>query len=142
MKQRIQLIGYLGRDPEMRYTPSGKAITTISLAVGERYTNRAGERIEKTAWFNVLFWDKLAEIANTYLHKGALIEVWGKLIFDEKTGRPRVYERKDGTLGVGFEVEAQQMLMLKVERKNAPSASASDSVTDIVFDDESEGLPV
>ena len=67
---KMTLIGHLGRDPEMRYTPQGTAVTDFSVATSRRYTDSAGERREETNWFNVSAWNNLAELCNQYLQKG------------------------------------------------------------------------
>ncbi len=71
MYQQLTLIGNLGNDPEMRYTPSGVAVTSFSLAVSRSWTGKDGQRQEKTIWFRVSAWDKLAETASQYLDQGA-----------------------------------------------------------------------
>lgn len=77
MYQKTIIVGNLGRDPEMRYTPSGTAVTTFSVAVNRRWTSRNGEQQEKTTWFRVTAWEKLAELCNQYLSKGRLVLVEG-----------------------------------------------------------------
>jgi single-strand DNA-binding protein len=76
---KILLTGNLGRDAEMRYTPSGKQVANFSIAVTEKYTDGAGEKQEKTIWVNLTAWGKLAEFANTYLKKGAKVLIEGRL---------------------------------------------------------------
>ncbi len=92
---KVQLIGNLGKDPEMRYTPSGKAVTSASLAVNRSYTNGGGEKVEETEWFNLEFWGKLAEIVNQYAAKGRKIYVEGRLKTEkyEKDGETRYFTK-------------------------------------------------
>ena len=68
---KVLIIGNLGRDPDMRYTPSGKPVTSFSVAVSRGWTTSSGERREATEWFNVVAWGNLAEVCNQYLHKGS-----------------------------------------------------------------------
>ncbi len=75
---RVELIGYLGKDPEIRYTPTGKTVTSFSLAVSQRWKS-AGETKEYTEWVNVEAWGKLGEVCKEYLRKGSLIYVEGRL---------------------------------------------------------------
>lgn len=89
MYNKVTMIGRLGRDPETRYTSGGKAVANFSLAVSERWTDSGGEKQERTDWFNVVAWGKLAEIVQKYAHKGDLALVEGKL-------QVREYEAKDG----------------------------------------------
>jgi single-strand DNA-binding protein len=101
----IILVGNLGRDPEMRYTPSGQPVTSFSVASSRSYTNPNGEKVDETTWFRVTAWGKQAETCNQYLHKGSKVLVEGRLTPD-KNGGPRVFQRQDGTTGASFEVTA------------------------------------
>jgi single-strand DNA-binding protein len=79
---KVQIIGNLGRDPEMRYTPNGKPVTSFTVAVSRSWLKPEGERVEKvekTEWFNVVAWERLAEICNQYLTKGSAVYVEGRL---------------------------------------------------------------
>lgn len=109
---KITFIGNLGNDPEMRYTPSGQAVTTFPVAVTRRWTGSDGEKKEQTLWLRVSVWGKQAESANQYLSKGKKIYGEGELTPDEKTGGPRVYQRKDGEFGASFEVRATRIEFL------------------------------
>jgi single-strand DNA-binding protein len=100
------LVGNLGRDPEMRYTPSGQAVTSFSVAVSEAYTNANGEKVKKTIWFRVSAWGKQAETCNQYLKKGSKVLVEGRISADPNTGGPKIFTRQDGTTGSSFEVTA------------------------------------
>ena len=100
------LVGNLGRDPEMRYTPSGQAVTSFSVAVSEAYTSANGEKIKKTIWFRVSAWGKQAETCNQYLKKGSKVLVEGRISADPATGGPKIFTRQDGTSGSSFEITA------------------------------------
>lgn len=102
---RFEVIGNLGKDPEMRYTPSGHAVTQFNVAASDSYTNAAGEKVEKTEWFTIVAWRKLAEICNQYLNKGQKVYISGK-IQNEK------YTDKDGVERYTYKVVADDMLML------------------------------
>ena len=104
MYHRIIICGNLGKDPDMRFTTDGKAVTTFSVA--------ASNPKDETVWFRVSTWDKQAETCNQYLHKGSKVLVEGTLRADG-AGNPRVYERKDG-LGwaASFEVVASSVKFL------------------------------
>jgi single-strand DNA-binding protein len=120
----IILVGNLGRDPEMRYTPSGQAVTNFSVAVSDNYTNSSGERVDRTIWVRVSTWGKLAETCNQYLKKGRKVLVEGRLQADPATGGPRVYTRQDGSSGTSFEVNANTVRFLsskgETEGENYP----------------------
>ena len=73
------IVGRVGRDPEMRYTPNGAAVTHFSVAVNRRYTDKDGNPVEKTKWFRVTAWGKLAEVCNEHLGKGRLVLVTGEV---------------------------------------------------------------
>lgn len=112
MYQRLVLVGNLGRDPEMRYTPNGTPITNFSIATTRKWTDAQGQPKEETAWFRISVYGKQAETCNQYLAKGRQVLIEGNLVADEKTGGPRVYQRKDGTWGAGFEVRASTVRFL------------------------------
>ncbi|NJP05335.1 MAG: single-stranded DNA-binding protein [Chloroflexaceae bacterium] len=84
---RVQLIGRLGKDPEMRYTTQGKPVTTFSMATGDRWTDRDGNERDRTEWHLIETWDRLAEICNQYLTKGRQIYIEGRLKTDKWTDR-------------------------------------------------------
>ena len=107
MYHKLILVGYLGRDPEMRYTPSGTAVASFSVAVNDTF----GEK-KNTIWFRVSAWDKLAEVCNQYLNKGSQVLVEGRLIADPETGGPKMFERNDKTVGTSFEVTATTVKFL------------------------------
>jgi len=105
MYQKIVIVGNLGRDPEMRFTPSGVAVTNLSVATNRVYTNNNGEQVKETIWFRVSVWGKQAEACQQYLSKGRQVLVEGILQGDEG-GNPRTFQRKDGSWGASFEVRA------------------------------------
>jgi single-strand DNA-binding protein len=105
-------VGNLGRDPEMRYTPSGQAVTNFPVAINDNYTNSNGEKIERTIWVRVSTWGKQAETCNQYLKKGRKVLVEGRLTPDPATGGPRIWNRQDGTPGASFEVSASTVRFL------------------------------
>ncbi|MEW5867946.1 MAG: single-stranded DNA-binding protein [Chloroflexota bacterium] len=92
---RVQLIGYLGRDPETRFTPTGKKVTQFSVAVSRRWRGAEGESKERTDWFNVEAWGKLGETCQEYLHKGSLTYIEGRLQTDqyEQEGEKRYFTK-------------------------------------------------
>jgi single-strand DNA-binding protein len=107
MLNKIMLIGNLGRDPDMSYTPQGTPITKFSLAVSRRYKDReTGERREETQWFNIVAWNQLAETMNTYLHKGSKVYIEGRMTSHK-------YTDKDGVERTGWDVTANEMEMLE-----------------------------
>lgn len=112
---RVQLIGYLGRDPETRFTPTGKKVAHFSLAVNNRW--KSGDAVkENTEWFNVEAWGRLGEVCQEYLHKGSLIYLEGRL-------RTERYEDKDGETRYYTKVVALvlQMLDRKPEEEPLPT---------------------
>ncbi|MBN2147179.1 MAG: single-stranded DNA-binding protein [Anaerolineales bacterium] len=108
----IILVGNLGRDPEMRYTPSGQAVTNFSVAVSDNYTNSSGEKVDRTIWVRVSTWGRQAETCNQYLKKGRKVLVEGRLTVDPATGGPRVWTRQDGTPSASYEVSATTVRFL------------------------------
>ncbi|HKW23749.1 MAG TPA: single-stranded DNA-binding protein [Ktedonobacterales bacterium] len=105
MLNKIMLIGNLGRDPELSYTPSGKAIAKFSLAVSRRRRDESGEQREETQWFNIVAWERLAETCNNYLKKGSKVYIEGRMT-------SRKYTDKDGVERTVWDVVASEMEML------------------------------
>jgi single-strand DNA-binding protein len=118
MLNKIMLIGNLGREPEMTYTSSGKAVTKFSLAVSRRMKDPdTGDNREETTWFTVIAWERLAETCSTYLHKGSKAFIEGRMT-------SRKYTNKDGIEVTAWEVVASNMELL--DPKSTASSGASD----------------
>ncbi len=117
---RVQIIGRLGKDPETRFTPSGKKVTNFSVAVGRRWKSSSGELKEATDWFNVEAWGHLGEICQQYLTKGRLVFLEGRLQTDryEQAGEPRYFTK----------VIASQMLMLDRAPEEAEAVSVEEEI--------------
>jgi single-strand DNA-binding protein len=124
MFQKVILVGNLGRDPEMRYTPSGQAVTNLNIATNRRYTDSSGNPVDETVWFRVAVWGRQAESVHQYLRKGRQVLVEGRLVADEN-GNPRVWTRQDGTPAASFEVNAQTVRFLG-SRSDAESQAYQD----------------
>ncbi|HMU92858.1 MAG TPA: single-stranded DNA-binding protein [Anaerolineales bacterium] len=92
---RVQLIGRLGRDPESKFTPTGKKVTTFSVAISNRWKDRNGEMKESTEWVNIEAWERLGEVCQEYLHKGSLVFLEGRLKTEkyEEKGETRYYTK-------------------------------------------------
>ncbi len=108
---KLMIIGHLGRDPEMRYTPSGKPVTTFSVATSRTWHSTDGEHHEDTEWFNVVAWAGLAEMCNQHLQKGMQVYVEGRL-------QTRRWEDAEGNKHFTTELVAKEMIMLG-EKKEA-----------------------
>ena len=111
MFHTVILVGNLGREPEMRFTPGGQQVTNFSVATNRTFNNNAGEQVKETVWFRISTWGKLAETCNRYLHKGSRVLVEGRLIPDPATGGPRVYQGQSGP-GASFEINAATVRFL------------------------------
>ena len=114
---KIMLIGNLGRDPEMNYTPSGVAVTKFSLAVSHASKTASGERQTETEWFNIVAWRNLAETCNSYLKKGNKVFIEGRLTL-------RKYTDRNGVERTSLEVIANDMEMLTPKDRQSGSSSA------------------
>jgi len=112
MYHTIILAGNVGRDPEMRYTPSGQPVTTFSVAVNRQYTDASGQTVKETLWARVTTWGKTAEVCNQYVKKGSKVLVEGILRPDPSTGSPKVYDKSDGSKGSSYEVTANTVRFL------------------------------
>jgi single-strand DNA-binding protein len=120
MYHRILIVGYLGRDPEMRYTADGTPVTNFSVATSRKWNRPDGTQVDETVWFRVSAWRRLAETCNQYLQKGRLVLVEGRLQPDER-GNPRTFTRNDGTPGASFEVTALNVRFLGGRGEIAPT---------------------
>jgi single-strand DNA-binding protein len=107
---KVMIIGRLGRDPEMRYTPSGKPVTTFSVATSRTWNSSNGERHTETEWFNVVAWGNLAEICKQYLSKGQQVYVEGRL-------QTRHWDDAEGNKHSSTEIVANEMIMLSERRE-------------------------
>ena len=112
MYQKITIIGNLGNDPEMRYTPSGQAVCNYSVATNKSYTNQDGVKVTITTWFRVSTWGKRAEIDNQYLKKGNKVFVEGELNPDKDTGGPKLWQRQDGSMAASYEITGRNIVFL------------------------------
>ena len=117
--QHTTIVGRLGRDPEMRYTPNGQAVTSFSVATDRQYTDANGQKVKETTWFRVSVWGKQAEPCNQYLKQGSVVLVDGRLTPDPKTGGPRVWKKQDGSEGASFEISATAVRFLDGKRDDA-----------------------
>ena len=102
---KVMLIGNVGKEPEMRFTPTGSPVTSFSLATNRTYNTPDGEKKQETDWFSVVAWSKLAELCNQYLTKGKLVYVEGRL-------QTRTWDGTDGQKHSRTEVVASQVLFL------------------------------
>lgn len=109
---RVLLIGHLGRDPEMRQTPSGRAVTTFTLATSRSWRSPDGERHEETEWFQIVTWGSLAEICHQHLRRGQRVFIEGRL-------QTRRWDDPDGQKHQSVEVVAREMILLGEPREAA-----------------------
>lgn len=135
MYHNIIIVGNLGRDPEMRYTPGGSAVTNFNVATNRQYTASDGTQVKETTWFRISAWGRLAETCNQYLRQGSKVLVEGRLNPDPATGGPRTYTRQDGTAGASFEVTANvvRFLSTRAEDEAFSGDPGSSSEEDIPF---------
>ena len=134
MYQTLILIGNLGKDPEMRFTPGGQPVTTLSVATNRRYNGANGQPIKETTWFRVTVWGKQAEACNQYLHKSSRVLVEGRLTPDPETGGPHIWEN-NGKIGASYEVTASAVRFVSgredADESETPVNTSNDS--DIPF---------
>jgi single-strand DNA-binding protein len=119
---KVMIIGHVGREPEMRYTPSGRPVTSFSVATSRSWTSAEGERREETEWFNVVAWGSLAEICKAHLSKGQQVYIEGRL-------QTRGWEDEGGKRHFRTELVANEMILLG-ERRSSQSQ-------DMEYDDDS-----
>lgn len=120
---KVMLIGRLGQDPEMRYTPSGKPLTKFQMAVNRSWTSSDNEKKTETEWFTVVSWGKLAEICNQYLKKGQQVYIEGRL-------HSRQWVDDEGANHSAVEVVAQEMIMLGGPKENEGSDRSNEATSE------------
>ena len=120
---KVMIIGHLGRDPEMRYTPSGRPVTTFSVATSRTWNTSDGGRRTETEWFNVVAWSNLAEICKQHLNKGSLVYIEGRL-------QTRHWDDQEGNKHTSTEVVANEMIMLSDRREGTPAEYESEAEED------------
>ena len=124
MFQTLILIGNLGKEPEMRFTPSGQPVTTLSLATNRRYNGANGQPVKETTWFRITVWGKQAESCSEFLHKGSKVLVEGRLTPDPETGGPHIWE-SNGKVGASYEVTASTVRFLSGREDQDEDAPAN-----------------
>lgn len=127
MFHTLIIVGNVGRDPEMRYTPAGQAVTSFSVASNRRYTSSNGEQVNETIWFRVSAWGKQAEICNQFLKKGSRVLIEGRLTPDKASGGPRIWQKQDGTSAASFEVTAQTVRFLTTRGESEAGGTPTDA---------------
>jgi single-strand DNA-binding protein len=117
---KVILIGRLGKDPEVKYTPSGAPVAKFTLATDEVFKDRSGEQQKRTEWHNIVAWNKLAEICGEYLTKGKQVYIEGSI-------RSRQWEDQAGNKRTGYDIVAREMKMLgsKADSDRAAAAAAA-----------------
>ena len=122
---KIMIIGNLGRDPEMRYTPSGRPVTTFSVATSRTWNTSDGEKRVETEWFNVVAWSSLAEICKQYLTKGQQVYIEGRL-------QTRHWDDPEGNKHTSVEIVANEMIILG-DRREAGETAEPETVEEDEF---------
>lgn len=125
---KVMIIGHLGRDPEMRYTPSGRPVTTFSVATSRSWSTADGERHTETEWFNIVAWGNLAEICKQYLTKGQQVYVEGRL-------QTRNWNDSEGVKHTSIEIVAGEMMILGDRRDSAQGQAGESSETEEIEDE-------
>jgi single-strand DNA-binding protein len=118
---KVILVGRLGKDPEVKYTPSGAPVAKFSLATDEVFKDRSGEQQKRTEWHNIVAWNKLAEICGQYLTKGKQVYIEGSI-------RSRQWEDQAGNKRTGYDIVAREMKMLGSRADNERAAAAPSPV--------------
>jgi single-strand DNA-binding protein len=119
---KVILIGNLGKDPELKYTPGGQPVATFSLATQERFTDKSGQRQDRTEWHNIVAWGKLAELVNQYLKKGRTAYIEGRIT-------TRSWDDKDGNKKYRTEIVANSVEFIGGSGGGGGGAPASNSNT-------------
>ena len=120
---KITIVGNLGRDPEMRYTPGGQAVTNFTVASNRQYTASSGEKIQAPVWFRISAWGRQAETVNQYLKTGSQVLIEGRMTPDKESGGPRIWTRKDGSSAASYEVSADRVVFLSGRGDDSASSA-------------------
>lgn len=131
---KVMIIGHLGRDPEMRYTPSGRPVTTFTVATSRSWNTADGERHNETEWFNVVTWGNLAEICKQYLTKGQQVYIEGRL-------QTRRWDDNEGIKHTSVEIVANEMMILGDRRDSSQNANNNTSEATPAVEDEEDEYP-
>jgi single-strand DNA-binding protein len=123
---KVMIIGNLGRDPEMRYTPSGRPVTTFSVATSRSWNTSDGDRRVETEWFNVVAWSNLAEICKQYLSKGQQVYIEGRL-------QTRQWDDAEGKQHTSVEIVANEMIILGDRRETTEGVAEEEHINDDEF---------
>ena len=116
---QITMIGRLGKDPEMKYLPSGDPVTTFSMATDRQWNDKSGAKQKETTWMRVSVFGKQGEACNEYLSKGKMALVVGRLNVDPKTGGPRIYKNNAGEMAASFEMTADTVRFLSPKSESS-----------------------
>jgi len=122
MVNKVILIGRLGKDPDVRYTPDGTMVTNFNLATDEQWKDKNGEKVQKTEWHRIVTWGKLAEICGNYLVKGKLVFIEGRI-------QTRSWEDKEGVKRFTTEIVASNMQMLDYKGQSKTEDASVDTAS-------------
>src|SRR5512137_13009 len=122
---KVMIIGNLGREPEMRYTPSGRPVTTFNVATSRTWNTSEGEKRVETEWFNIVAWSSLAEICKQYLTKGQQVYIEGRL-------QTRHWDDTEGNKHTSIEIVASEMIMLG-ERRDSENSTNEEPIEEDEF---------
>jgi single-strand DNA-binding protein len=123
---KVMIIGNLGREPEMRYTPSGRPVTTFSVATSRSWNTSEGEKHVETEWFNVVAWSNLAEICKQFLTKGQQVYIEGRL-------QTRHWDDQEGNKHTSVEIVANEMIILGERRETGEAGTEPESAEEEEF---------
>lgn len=124
MYQKVTIIGNLGGDPDLRFTPTGDPVTNFNVATNRKWKGQDGQDVEETVWFRVTVWGKQAESCNNYLSKGRQVLVEGRLTPDKATGGPRIWTDNEGNARSSFDMRSFDVKFLG-GRQDADASGSS-----------------
>jgi single-strand DNA-binding protein len=131
---KVILIGRLGRDPEMRYTPSGQPVANFSIATDESYKDKQGQKVEKSEWHRIVVWGKQAEFCGNYLSKGRLVYIEGKL-------ETRKWTDKDGAEKYTTEIKADRVMGMDSKPEGAGTSAPRTQAQATGYDESGPAFP-
>lgn len=124
---KVEIIGHLGKDPEMKVMPSGNNVTNFSVATSRKWKDNNQVEQEETIWWRAAAYGKTAEACNQYLKKGSMVHIEGRMVPDNKTHGPKIYNKTDGGAGASYEICIEKVLFLNGPRDGSGGGTSQDA---------------
>ena len=131
MFHQLTIVGNVGREPEMRYSPNGNAVTSVSVATNRTWKSADGQKQKETVWFRCSAWGKTAEVVSQFVHKGNKVLILGRLN-PAPDGNPRTYTKQDSSAGASYDVTIETIRFLSSKDEDGGTSEAAPSEEEII----------